>query len=1665
MCSRLAKYLVLKHHGSRDANGVLERLAYTLGKQSAHAHRLALVSSNLDNLVDQLIMASQSPVPSRSKKGQSRIAFVFSGQGAQYAEMGRQLFKSYPSFIRSIERARQRLIELGCHWDLLSELCRPKKESRINEPAISQPLSTAIQLALVDLLFEFNISPCAVAGHSSGEIAAAYAAEIISFEDAMAVSYFRGKFTDKLITGNPESKGAMLAVGADPTAAEEHINRIDHKYGRMRIACFNSPSSVTVSGDFTAIDQLKAVLDVDGVFNRKLVTNGAAYHSHQMKPMKKEYAAALETFTNTQDIVSSSIRMFSTVTGKEIDKGTVINGDYWVKNLLNPVLFSHAIQNLCEQEYGDQRLDMIIEVGPHSQLGGPVNQILKSLGEGDQGKISYASTLKRGRDAEISLLECMSAIQVQSASLNIHELNREMKGYPPSLLVDLPPYPFDHERTFWHETRVSKDYRHRQHPSHELLGTPSPDMNRLEPRWRRLLSLKDSPWLRGHVVQGQIVFPAAGFLTMATQAVRQHMEMTNPTVRVESILFRNISICKALVLSEDGPDVDISLSLRPEARTARESSNIWNEFRIFSVTPDNKWTEHCRGLVHAETCKVDANDVISNLEDLSRIDTECPQNISHQKAYHRSRACGLDWQHPFDNISKFRTSQSACVSTVRNPITDANLGGMVDVLHPATLDSCLFHGTCMNLILEKGIGSAVVPTFIKQLRIFNQPLMSTSELVSTSTICQEALTFDVVIQDTASAGPNIIVEAQGVHLLKLPGDVTLSPVSRDLCHGVDWVTYVDAWTTEHRNRICKSVVPPASVVEQNRYLNTLTLHYAQRAVRETISANVPDGASRHFFEWMKTLAGDVSQAPVFPKEFAGHDTEPLDEAVLRLGPHLSKILTRETHPLSLLVPDNLLGRLYNSERSNRCTAQIARYCNELGKQKPGLRVLEVGAGTASATLPILQALSGSGIRSVSRYDFTDISPGFFESAKQCLGDLVDVVEFKVLDVERDPKEQGFEPASYDLIIAGNVIHATRRIDPVLANIRSLLKPGGKFVLMEVTQAEPFYNLIFGVFDGWWAGYDDGRRESPLLSQTQWISRLQLAGFSDPEPWFEDHPQTEGGTISVLIASASFDAIHEELPPIHMVTTDSDESEVWITENWIRSIKQKLPNIQISANSLSSPASDGGIALILPDVAKLLCDNVDADYWQKFKNWVLTARAVILVSYGLHKNIDDPSCGLWIGFARSLRLEHPSLRLVTLDLEASETLWLGKLAEVLPALLLNLKLDLSRQISERENEFAEKDGQLFVSRLYPRQKITDFVRRSERQVAPEIVPFLNNNRILTAELGVPGLIDSIRWKDDIEAPILGLDDVKIELHAASINFKDVLIAAGQLEGITEMRNDCSGIVTEVGTNMRERFKPGDRVCAMYSRSYTNYPVVHGDCCHVVPDDMTFEEAASLPIVWTTVYYSLIDMGRLARGEKILIHSAAGAVGQAAIMLAQHIGAEIFVTVGSNGKRDLLHEKYNIPLENIFSSRSSAFYGSIKRITGSYGVDVVLNSLGGEMFRQSCNLVAPFGRFIEIGKKDLMDDALMPMNFLLRNITFALVDLHAIIDSKKSLARRLLQEVVRLAADRLIRPVTITTMPISEIKTAFRQMQAGKHIGKIILSVQEGQEVEVRHENPR
>ena len=1666
MATNLLEYLEKNSAAGVSEDHLLDSIAFTLASRSLFSeYRAAAIAADVSELKKQLQEISENSLTRLNLRGTPTVAFVFSGQGAQYYNMGRELFGVWPTFTDSLDRAGKVLERLGCSWDVATELNQTEKDSRVGEPEIAQALSTAVQLALVDVMEGLGVTPSYTVGHSSGEIAAAYCAKLLSFEDAMRVSYHRGRLTSLLLGKTDREPGAMLAVGAEPDIVQSMIDQVENASGKLKIACYNSPDSVTVSGDEIFIDALQKDLEKKELFNRKLRTGGAAYHSHQMALIQQEYSESLQGIQSLPG--SPSRTMVSSLTGKEVAPGD-LTPDYWVSNLVSPVLFSTALKKMVTTQRGTVRVDIIQEVGAHTQLEGPIKQTLKTVK--NSGKISYVGTLRRKTRADGAVLGAVKSLFIAGLAVDFKASNKGYSKSTPDFLKDLPSYPFDHSKSYWHESRMSKVFKQRSFQPHELLGSFALGSNAVEPKWRRYLRLNEISWLCGHVVQDQIVFPGAGYIAMGIEAIQQHVLSTNPTAKFEDISFRNITFSQSLVLADDKKNVEISLSLRPETQSARTSSKTWQEMRIFSVMDNNNWIEHCRALVSITLADANKSEDIFKTkitEDITAQPIENAKTIKSEKFYYTSKQLGLHWGSPFDNVSSVQRNKTHAMANITpSPSTVSTPAGEERHeywIHPALLDSCLFHGLYAILTAEDGFNSTVVPTFIKELRISGQSVhQQGTDMTCYSTKTSAGLSFDVNVYGNSQGSGAPLLSASGVKATKVSGMLT-SNQERNLCHTLEWVPHMDYVSREYIDRQCKSKVEPGNITVKNTRLNSLAASYIKTALAEVVLEDIPEGRRRHWFAWMQhTMSKYTGSTEYSESEVAEYGDDPAFGAITRFGPVLTDLLKGVADPISLLLEDNILRRIYSEERCRRCNAQIAAYCAEYAQQRPQMKILEIGAGSASASLPILQALqSSSGKVMASKFVFTDISAAFFNAAKDVLADFDDTVSYQVLNIEEDPVSQGFEAGSYDLVIASNVIHATKSISAAVANARSLLRPGGKFILMEITEDQLFYNFIFGSFDGWWAGNEEGRVLSPLLSVEQWGEKFEQNGLEDVAPVFQDYSASEGGSINVFVATAKRTSTEEQdRLPVQLLTSSVTESS--ISTDIANSLTAQLDGKVTSAlYELSTQESGRKISVLLPDISDRLGGRtgLSQEDFDNIKRHILSSESVLILSNALDEK-KLASGSLIKGFCQCLRMELPETRFITLELTSEIQGNAASVAQAVATLLNGSSFDTGVTEEGVETDYLWDGKDLFVSRVMPQVEMSNHINSALGLLPAQVDSFLQPDRVLMAEPAIPGLVETIRWKDDPKGNVVGPDDIKFQLCAASINFKDVLIASGQLEGITEMQNDCSGVVVEVGSNMTEKFKVGDRVCALYSRSYTNYPIVHGDCCHVIPDDMAFEDAASIPIVWITVYHCLVDLGRLQKGETILVHSAAGAVGQATIMLAHHIGAEVFVTVSTEAKKQILMEKYGIPQDHIFSSRNVSFRDQLMTATKGRGVDVVLNFLSGDMFRASCDVVAKFGRFVEIGRKDLMNDALMPMEFLLRNITFAYADLALVITENKPLAKRLLGEVFKLMYAKAVSTVPVQTMPIHEIETAFRALQAGKHTGKLILTVENDQQVKVR-----
>ena len=384
---------------------------------------------------------------------------------------------------------------------------------------MSQPACTALQIALVDLLTHWGIQPTVVIGHSSGEIAAAYCAGAISRESAWKIAYFRGLVASRMGTVSKTQQG-MMAVALSEAEAGQYIQKFNLESCHLTVACVNSPRSVTISGDIPALDSLKSELMVQGVFARKLRVN-VAYHSNLMLSVVETYTSLLGEISSAQPSALARPVMISSVTGSKIETSKLCSASYWVQNLVSTVRFSDAVAVVCNSSKTPSRklqrttsttaIDHFVEIGPHSTLRGALRETHQT--SSTQRLFGYSSILNRGESSSFSAVRAAGEIFCVGVPISVSKVNLIDRCTKVRVLVNLPQYPFDHSKRYWQESRISKEFRFRTQPHHELLGSPAMDWNPLQACWRNHLSVSEAPWLADHKASSTIVISQSYCLT------------------------------------------------------------------------------------------------------------------------------------------------------------------------------------------------------------------------------------------------------------------------------------------------------------------------------------------------------------------------------------------------------------------------------------------------------------------------------------------------------------------------------------------------------------------------------------------------------------------------------------------------------------------------------------------------------------------------------------------------------------------------------------------------------------------------------------------------------------------------------------------------------------------------------------------------------------------------------------------------------------------------------------------------------------------------------------------------------------------------------------------------------------------------------------------------
>ena len=1010
--------------------------------------------------------------------------------------------------------------------------------------------------------------PSVVVGHSSGEIAAAYCAGGISRESALRIAYYRGLVSASTARQARTQPQGMMAAGLSvPDIAaiiDSHELRDD-----ISIAAVNSPQSVTLSGSINHLKKIFATLQHSGVFCRYLKTD-VAYHSRYMEDAAFLYRRL--TFNIEAGNASSTPGlpiMVSTVTGNVISSSALTDVTYWIDNMVSTVQFSEAVSRICtspkeingkagEATVSSVSSDYFLEIGPHSTLKSPIKEILRHCGRVKD--IAYRSILVRSKDAGATALEAAARLFCLGTPIDIMVVNspsgQSRKG---KMLINLPSYPFNHTKRHWLESRVSKNFRSRKIPHHDLLGTQHADWNSLEAVWSNRIILSDKSFIRDHKVDGLDVYPAAGMLVMAIEAARQ---TTDGTSNISGYRFRDIVFRKALIVSEGPEGIETRFYLRP-MKDMDAKAHSWNEFRL-CVYENETWSENCRGAIAVELYGVSNDFRNLDLEEKNHIVEACQAGIKQctndmeaPYLYKFFSNLGLTYGPAFQSSQsiKFgRHGESTAYIDAQNWRKYYSMQIQPHVIHPTALDAVFQLSYPAITRGGKVPVPTMVPTAIKALWISNEQMggKDINAYVSGGLTGLRNASVSILGISADQNEPRITGDLEMTFISEIHKSSSSGSNHEQRYYNMDWKADVNLLAKNALGSFCTNhdshPTPLPEILGEEKEMLCYTI--MQKALQTVSEGGLPpESHLRKYWQWMQRQVSANKN-----KYIEAYDGLPSINDRIRLsGPegalicrvqeNLIGVLRGEIDPLQMLFVDTLLEDYYRlSHDAPFVLGRAMTYIDALAHKNPGLKVLEIGAGTGSLTTYAIDALLRHGEKETgsprfSEYVFTDISPSFFGHAKEKF--RLDRMNFKVLDIERDPEHQGFEAGQYDLVLASNVLHATASLETTLKHTRKLLKPGGKLILYEMTSPQLMrIGFIFGLLPGWWRSVESNREWGPLSTIDEWQGLLNGSQFSGIDVALSNSVEKGDGVCSALISTA---LPEQEIRPLAAVSLIIDKS--------------------------------------------------------------------------------------------------------------------------------------------------------------------------------------------------------------------------------------------------------------------------------------------------------------------------------------------------------------------------------------------------------------------------------------------------------------------------------------------------------------------------------------------
>ncbi|KAI1144939.1 hypothetical protein F4825DRAFT_467740 [Nemania diffusa] len=837
----------------------------------------------------------------------------------------------------------------------------------------------------------------------------------------------------------------------------------------LDIACVNSPKNLTISGDAAHLDHLQDLLNQDRVFVRKLKVT-VAYHSFQMKAVSENYLACLGNLTSQAPDKSSPI-MISSVTGSLIEAHHLSKGEYWVKNMLQPVLFTDALSRLCDQSSSSviKKLDgrhhrmvsinHLVEIGPHAALQGPARDILRSVNQ--EKNIAYTSILRRNVSAIHTMLEAAGRLHCAGYTFDLDHVNRPtatgVTAALPKALSTLPEYVFNHTREYCQ------------------------DWNPLQAQWRNIICISELPWINDHKINGVTLYPAAGMIVKVLEAAKQ---LSEPEGEVKGFVLKNVSFQSALKIPALPGSIEVDTYLKPRNKLDPKGSHMF-DFSICAFDGRN-WIENCNGCIQVLCASGDA--------DIDSLEEQQAWHQSHTQTYRNYvRKCStlVDIQSLYDLLSR------------------SGYGIAQDhVIHPTTFDG-IFQ-TIFAVYTKGGTKkmSTAIPTYIDRLWIVATGLSHPGS----DSIQVHAQTQWTGLRETSSdivafgeSDDKVLMEIKGVKttiIASADDSEVPDQMIPDKCYNIQWKPDLDLNSIDSVLDYCESTytedIEPVVYFEDLHALLAITI----KETYDRIKTNPPTchGDSSHMHKYMNWLDRQVQRlelynpsanAPNWPLR-TGKKTQELMQRIALA----TEILEGNFDISDVLSPDSIESHFSEMGLRNYIDAHVHK--------NPALEFL--GFGVIPAAM-------------IGQHMNTSVNYGKVVSNAYSDRHSYSRIQPEIVDIELDMQAQGFEDGSYDVIFCSMISHTTTNMTVALRNFHKLLRPGGKLILLENVEPDALpTGFIFGLLESWWLGLEDYRQDSPCINKMQWNELLLKTGFSGSEIELDDFKHPICHAYSVIIST-------------------------------------------------------------------------------------------------------------------------------------------------------------------------------------------------------------------------------------------------------------------------------------------------------------------------------------------------------------------------------------------------------------------------------------------------------------------------------------------------------------------------------------------------------------------